>query len=133
MSEQDPWNPSLNLIQIYMGAGTAAMDKTGIFRFNCVRSAAWWHMRELLDPESGYEIMLPPDDLIDNLPSDISLLGDLVAPRYEIKYFHGALTIFVEPKENIKKADRLGRSTDLGDAVVLSFWDDSGGGGGIVF
>ena len=77
--------------------------------------------------------MLPPDDLIDNLPPDVSLLGDLVAPKYEIKYYHGELAIFVEPKENIKKADRLGRSTDLGDAVVLAFWDVSGGGGGIVF
>jgi len=133
MQEEDPWNPSLNLVQVYMGAGTSAVDKTGIFRFNSVRSAAWWHLRELLDPESGYEIMLPPDDLIDDLPPDVSLLGDLVAPRYEIKYFHGDLTIFVEPKENIKKADRLGRSTDLGDAVVLAFWDDAGGGGGIVF
>ena len=133
MAEEDPWSPSLHLIQIYMGAGTSAMDKTSIFRFNCVRSAAWWHLRELLDPESGYEVLLPPDDLIDNLPPDVSLLGDLVAPKYEIKYYHGELAIFVEPKENIKKADRLGRSTDLGDAVVLAFWDDSGGGGGIVF
>jgi hypothetical protein len=133
MSEQDPWDLSMNLIQIYTGAGTAAVDKTGIFHFNSVRSAMWWHMRELLDPESGTEIMIPPDEAIDGLPDNVSLLGDLVAPRYEIKYFHGNLTIFVEPKENIKKADRLGRSTDAGDAVVLSFWNDTGSGGGIVF
>jgi len=81
-------------------------------------------MREILDPESEYEIMLPPND---------TLLGDLIAPGYEPKYFHGYLSIFVEPKEHLKKADRLGRSTDLGDAVVLAFWDDMGGGGGIVF
>lgn len=124
MSEQDPYNPTLNLVQIYMGAGTAARDKTGLLRFNCTRSAAWWHLREILDPESEYEIMLPPND---------TLLGDLIAPGYELRYFHGELSIFVEPKENLRKADRLGRSTDFGDAVVLAFWDDMGGGGGVVF
>lgn len=124
MSDQDPWNPTLSLYQVYMGAGTARTDKTGLMRFNCTRSAAWWNMRELLNPESERQIMLPPNDY---------LKGDLIAPGYELKYFHGDLSIFVEPKENLRKKDRLGRSTDFGDAVVLAFWDDMGGGGGVVF
>jgi hypothetical protein len=123
-SEEDMFSKTMNLIDIYMGAGTTYMDRTHTFRFNNVRSAAWWHVRELLDPENGGEVALYPSDI---------LLGDLAAPRYEIKYWHSDLTIFVEPKEKIAKADRLGRSTDEGDAVVLSFWDDAGGGGGVVF
>jgi hypothetical protein len=124
-TEQGGWaTRTMNLTEVYMGAGTSYVDKTGTFRFSTTRSAAWWHLRELLDPNSGVDIAL--------IPSDI-LLGDLAAPKYEIKYWHGMLTIFVEPKENIKKADRLGRSTDEGDAVVLCFWDYGGGGGGVVF
>ena len=124
MSEQDPYSPNMNLMQVYMGAGTSATDSTGLMRFNCVRSAAWWHLREKLDPESDYELMLPPNDY---------LKGDLVAPGYKLDYFHGYLSIYVEPKDNLKKADRLGRSTDHGDAVVLAFWDEVAGGGGVVF
>ena len=122
--ENDPWDPTMQLTPLYMGAGTTAMDITGTFRFANIRAAAWWHMRELLDPNGIHNIALPDDDM---------LLGDLVAPKYEYKYYHQYLTVFVEPKENLKKASRLGRSTDYGDAVVIAFWDNIGGGGGIVF
>lgn len=122
--EIDFMNPSMNLVEITMGAGTTAMDKTNTFRFNSVRSASWWHMRELLDPDGDHDVALYPSDI---------LLGDLAAPGYEIKYVYGYLTICVEQKVLIRKKNRLGRSTDEGDAVVLSFWDDPGGGGGVVF
>jgi len=123
-SERTSWeNRLINLIPVYMGAGISSMDSTNTFRFNCVRSAAYWHMRELLDPDGPYKVVLCPDD---------ELLGDLSAPRYEIKYMFGHLTIAVEPKENIKKQDRLGRSPDKGDAVVLAYWDGNAGGGGVV-
>jgi hypothetical protein len=120
----DILNQSMNLIDLYMGAGTSIMDKTGTFRFNGIRSAAWWHMREILDPTTGSNIMMPPDD---------ELLGDLAAPSYELKYLHGALAVCVETKENLRKGNRLGRSTDKGDAVVLVFWDQLSTGGGFVF
>jgi len=123
-SGENPYERTMNLVPVYMGAGTSATDRTGLMRFVNVRSASWWHMRELLDPENGHEVMLPPDE---------DLRGDLVAPKYELKHYHGELTIFIEPKENLKKASRLGRSTDCGDAVVLAFWDDPGSGGGVVF
>lgn len=124
MQEEDWLNPTMNLVQVYMGGGTLWTDTTRIFRFNCVRSAAWWNMRQLLDPENGHEIALFPSD---------NLMGDLTAPRWETKYVHGWLTICVEPKEAIKSKSRLGRSTDEGDAVVLAFWEQASGGGGIVF
>lgn len=124
MQGYDWANPNMNLTQVYMGAGTSVVDNTGMFRFRCVRDAAWWHMRELLDPDGGHLIALVPDD---------DLLGDLCAPRYEIKYIHDWLTICVEPKDIVRKKDRLGRSTDHGDACVLAFWDEPSGGGGVVF
>jgi hypothetical protein len=123
-SDEDPWNPTMNLRPIYMGGATSFTDSTNTYRFPNVRSAAWWNMRQLLDPEGDANIMLYPSD---------TLLGDLSAPKFEIKFWRGALTIFVEPKSEIRKPDRLGRSPDEGDATVLSFWDDVPSGGGVVF
>lgn len=125
LDQEENWlNPTMDLRQIYMGAGTTWMDTSNVFRFNNTRSAAWWNMRQLLDPDNGHEIALFPSDV---------LMGDLTAPRWETKYLHGWLTICVEPKEQIKTAARLGRSTDEGDAVVLAFWEQESGGGGVVF
>ena len=63
-------------------------------------------MRELLDPESGMDIALPPDK---------DLRVQLMAPRYTLT----PRGYKVEAKEDIKK--RIGRSTDDADAVILSF------------
>ncbi len=94
------------------GAGetTEWKDRSGELRFVNKRAAAWWNLRELLDPANGHSIALPPDDL---------LTGDLTAPHY--RQSSGG-RILVESKEDIRK--RLGRSTDSGDAVVQSFWQD---------
>lgn len=122
--ERSSWDQrEINLVPYYMGAGISKMDATNTFRFNSTRSAAYWNLRELLDPDGPHHIALKPDD---------TLLGDLAAPQYEIKYMNGRSTICVEPKDNIKKASRLGRSPDVGDATVIAFWDGSGGGGGVV-
>lgn len=119
-TEDDPFNPTMNLIQVYMGAGTFFVDSTHVFRFNNTRSAAWWNMRELLDPNNNNDIMLYPSD---------TLLGDLAAPNYAIKYQNDRLTICVEPKDDFRRQDRLGRSPDEGDATVISFFDDYNKGG----
>jgi len=87
---------------------TDATDMSGEFTFPNVRSAAWWNMREMLDPSRNSNIMLPPDE---------ELKTDLTAPRWDIK--PGA-KITVEPKDQIHK--RIGRSPDRGDAVVIAFW-----------
>lgn len=73
------------------------------------RTAAWWNMRELLDPAFDSQIALPPCDL---------LTGDLTAPKRGKDTSSGKIT--VESKKEIKK--RLGRSTDDGDAVVMAFF-----------
>ena len=80
-------------------------DQSGELGFANWRSAAWWITREMLDPESGFDVCLP---------DDAELIGDLTAPR--MKAITSASRIQVESKEDIFK--RLGRSTDVGDAVV---------------
>ena len=74
-----------------------------------VRAAAHWKFREALDPdqEGGSPIALPSDQI---------LLADLAAPTFDVP----ARGIRIEPKEDLIK--RLGRSTDRGDAVIMSWW-----------
>lgn len=98
-----------NVYAFNAGESTDAVDISGEIGFLNKRAAAWWGLRELLDPANGPTIALPPDDM---------LLGDLTAPKW---FMTSAGRIKVESKEDIKK--RLGRSTDRGDAVVMAFWE----------
>jgi hypothetical protein len=93
-------------------------DKTGEMKFANVRAAMWWRMREKLDPNSDQALMLPNEPM---------LIGDLITPKWTITK---DAVILIESKDSLKK--RLGRSTDYGDACVLAFWKQSGGGG-VVF
>ena len=102
---------------IHMSAPTHRRDRSGVYKFNSTRSAAWWNLRELMDPVYGEDIMLPEDE---------DLIADLTTPYWEEK--EGKIVI--ETKKEVKK--RLGRSTDTGDAVVLAYWNPSSGGG-VVF
>jgi hypothetical protein len=86
-----------------------ATDKSGKFSMRNVRAAAWWGMREALDPESGQALALPPGG---------EVLADLTAPRWKLS----TSGILVESKEDIKQ--RLGRSPDVGDALVLANYRD---------
>jgi hypothetical protein len=88
---------------------TPLLDSSGELGFANCRSAAWWHMRELLDPANGCQIALPPID---------ELIGDLSAPSYR-ETSRGRIQ--VESKEQIRK--RLGRSTDYAGAVIQAFWE----------
>jgi len=94
------------------GAGerTSKRDRSGEWGFENKRAASWWNLRELLDPELGEPIALPPDDM---------LTGDLVAVRWREK---SGNVIGLESKDAIKA--RLQRSPDDGDAVVMAFWKD---------
>ena len=83
--------------------------------FANVRSAMYWHLRQWLNPEGG------PAETRLELPPDGELLADLTAPRYA--YRSGK--VFVEPKDDGNGGgvrSRLGRSTDVGDAVALACW-----------
>lgn len=92
-------------------ARTERLDATGEMGFPNSRSAAWWGMREQLDPSVGSDVCLPDDEM---------LLGDLSAPQWKV--LSGG-KIQVEPKDDIRK--RLGRSTDDGDAVVQAYFSRS--------
>lgn len=95
--------------------GTAEKDKSGELGFVNLRAAAWWRLRELLEPDSDADIALPDDD---------ELIGDLVAPRWKVT---SGGKIQIESKDEIRK--RLGRSPDVGDAVVMALWEKRRGRG----
>jgi hypothetical protein len=97
-----------NVRPFVASAKSARRDATSMLRFPNCRSAAWWNLRELLDPALGSTLCLPPDD---------DLAADLCAPGWAER--SGGI-IQVEAKDDVKK--RLGRSTDKGDAVVQAFW-----------
>jgi hypothetical protein len=80
--------------------------------FKNKRSEIIWRFREALDPEQpgGSPIALPPGQ---------RLLADLTAPTFEHVSHKGGMAIKIENKEDVCK--RLGRSTDEGDAVVMSW------------
>jgi len=98
----------VTVISVNNGSKSTMRDKSGMFEFVNLRSETFWKFREMLDPESGENIALPPDR---------ELRVDLCTPRYKLQGGKYA----VESKEDIKK--RIGRSTDCGDAVLLAFRD----------
>ena len=89
-------------------------DASGELSFQNSRAAAWWNLRELLNPDNLSTIALPADAL---------LIGDLTSPRWAV---NSSGRIQIESKDDIRK--RLGRSTDSGDAVVQAFFDAEVGG-----
>lgn len=97
----------------YTGSGKApARDRSGKFGFTNTRSAAYWHLRELLDPAFEPMLALPPDDL---------MISDLTTPTWKV-------TTGVPPKIQVEVKDevvkRLGRSPDRGDAIAMAMWAD---------
>ena len=103
-SVEDVLKKNHNVIGMNAGASAGKeTDKSGKYMFANQRSLWWWRFREALDPNSGYEIALPPIR---------KLRQDLRAPTYRRQ----GGKIFVESKEDIKK--RTGRSTDYADPVI---------------
>ncbi len=95
----------------YKGAeGSTRRSRDGKMRFVNKRSAALWAFREALDPgqPGGSPIALPPDP---------QLVADLTAPTFEPT----PNGLKAEPKEKV--VERLGRSTDRGDAVVMCWFE----------
>lgn len=86
-------------------------DHTGQLVFGNARSAAWWALRDELDPNRQDHIptlALPPDDL---------MTSDLTEPTWR----EGAGgRIYIESKDDLRV--RISRSTDTGDAVVMARW-----------
>lgn len=94
----------------YKGAeASVARTTDGKLGFYNKRSQAWWRFREALDPGQ-------PQGSPVALPDDPELVADLVAPHFEV----GPRGIKVEAKEAVQ--ERLGRSPDRGDAVVMAWY-----------
>jgi len=105
----------LNVIGINFGAsGSGMTDKRQVLSFMNVRAYAYWQLRDALDPDvGGGMIALPPGR---------DVLVELASARYEV--VGGKLKL--EPKEDI--AERLGRSPDVADAIVLANYMPGGVG-----
>lgn len=101
-----------NVLGVNFGAGTDITDKSGKMKFANIRAAAYWMLREALDPVNGMGVAMPPDK---------ELLSDLCAPKWRLR--NGRIVI--EEKTEIIK--RLGRSPDCGDAVVYAWWATANG------
>lgn len=95
--------PTITAINV--GAASGYRDKSQKYGMKNLRAELHWRMRELLDPANGHDIALPPDQ---------ELLADLCAPRYSVE----GVYIIIEKKKDI--IERIGRSPDKGDAVLLS-------------
>jgi len=94
----------------YKGAeGSIKRTKDGKLGFTNTRTAALWGFREALDPDQpgGSPIALPHDN---------TLLADLTAPTFEVT----PNGIKAESKEKV--CERIGRSTDRGDGVVMAWF-----------
>lgn len=87
---------------------TKARDKSGKFGFVNKRAAAYWRLREMLEPGSGYELALPDSN---------ALRQALCAPLFKLV----KSGIQIQSKDEIKA--KLGRSPDDADAVVYAFAD----------
>jgi len=83
-------------------------DFTGQLNFVNMRAYCYWAIRDALNPQNGYNLVLPPND---------ELTQDLNEPLWKVRSEGSYL---VEEKDAIKK--RLGRSPDYGDALALTFY-----------
>lgn len=92
---------------VIFAMGTDARDRAGMLRMRNYRAWLWWNMRDILDPDRGDDIALPPDQ---------ELLADLTAPRWKMT----ASGVQIEDKDEIIK--RIGRSPDSAEAVILAFF-----------
>lgn len=107
-----PFNASKHAVREVDGKKEWILDETGELRFANMRAAAWWRMRELLDPDNGYDVALPPDDEARGM----TLLRELVVVKRRVT---SDGRIQIQPKEQITAM--LGQSPDCADAVVMAF------------
>lgn len=87
------------------GDGSDYRDRSGKLKMRNKRAEMYWKMRDALDPDYGDDIALPPGN---------ELLADLCSARYSIT----TAGVLIEPKDKIK--ERIGRSPDIGEAVMMA-------------
>ena len=102
----------LQVVDVNFAEKSFATDVTGNLHMRNIRAEAYWRLREALDPKSGLDIALPPDE---------ELVEDLSAPTWK----RTTSGILIEDKDTIRK--RIGRSPGRGDAVAISYLDTTPG------
>jgi hypothetical protein len=105
MKKQD-----LNVAGFKGSDGSVGKSRGSNLEFANKRAEIWWRFREALDPAHSPTIALPPDT---------DLLADLCTPQLSPRAMQVRGVLQVESKEEIR--DRLGRSPDRGDAVVMAW------------
>jgi hypothetical protein len=88
------------------GAGSKGWTEDGLYRYLNIRSEMWWTFRCALDPESGYDICIPPGTRI---------ATQLCAPIY----WYAGKKIQIEDKDALRK--RIGSSTDEADMMIQAW------------
>jgi len=96
-----------NVVPFNGAEGSEYRDKSGKLKMRNRRAEMYWRMRDALDPNGGDELSLPPDT---------ELLADLCSARYEVS----SAGVKVEEKDKIK--ERIGRSPDVGEAVMMCLY-----------
>ena len=94
-----------NVVPFNGAAGSSYRDRSGKLKMRNCRAEMYWRMRDALDPEFGDKIALPPDT---------ELLADLCAAKYKLT----TAGVLIEEKSDIK--ERIGRSPDIGEAVMMA-------------
>lgn len=80
-------------------------------RFLNKRAEVWWNVGRELSRLKLWDLEHVDEDV----------MAELTVPKYEIVDSRGKIKI--ESKDDIRKADRLGRSPDEGDALLLAFYE----------
>ena len=105
-SVYDSLAPMFDGVHPFNGAEASEYrDRSGKLKMRNKRAEMYWKMRDTLDPENGDDIALPPDT---------ELLADLCSAKYKLT----TAGVQVEEKEQIK--ERIGRSPDIGEAVMMA-------------
>jgi hypothetical protein len=99
--------PELHGVNFGGGAPDHLRDRSKKLRFKNVRAAAYWLLREALDPDHGSALAVP---------DDAELREELCAAHFEVT----PSGIQIEKKEQIK--ERIGRSPDKADALALAHY-----------
>lgn len=90
-------------------SGATMTDRSGKYKFRNVRAAAYWRLREALDPEVGQDLAIP---------RDAKLREELTAHRWKLT----VSGIQIQAKAEIKPV--IGRSPNRADALVLAMWTE---------
>jgi hypothetical protein len=98
-----------NVNPVNNSSRSIARDQTETFGFLNTRAESYWKLREELADESSTI----------ELPDDPEIVSDLCAPRFKMT----TSGVQLESKADIKV--RIGRSPDVGDAIVLAHYQSS--------